>query len=177
MKRLGFAKIGWLSAAVLPLLGGCAVATDLVNPDLLTGLGVDVDTVISPQGRLIVTFNNTTNFPAEMFVSVSTNSTDPSASFSTDSVPVAAGEARSLAYSCPIAVIAPGDVIDQNFGATGTVAVIGAGDAVVEIGQDSAALVSGRDYSCGAVIEIRLVQVATGDEGNIITRVEVIPGR
>lgn len=179
MRRIGLAGIGCvLSIATLPLIGGCVFATDLVNPDLLTGLGVDVDTVIPPQGRIVVAFNNTTDVNAEMRVATSKNSSTPETDFSVEPIPVAAGEVRSVAYSCPVAVVAPGDSIAENFLTGGIAAVVGVGDNVVEIPYTADLLLSGRDFSCGGVIEIRLIETGGGDnEAGFAIRVQVIPGR
>src|SRR5262245_28745551 len=110
-----FGRTAMLVAMGILLPGaGCVIATDVINPALLTQLGFDPATVVPPQGRVVVTFQNSSNFPADF---ASSFSRQP---FGADAViqlitaqDVGPGEERNAVLDCPVAVISPAPDIDQ----------------------------------------------------------------
>lgn len=176
-----FGRTAMLVAMGVVLSGaGCILATDLVNPAFLTGLGFDPQTVVPPQGRVVVTFQNASNFPADF---ASSFSRQP---FGADAVielitatGVGPDEERNAVIDCPVAVISPAPDVDQ-FGDTQDGVAIGVATpaGVVAVAYLGAPLQVGADYSCGDVVVIRLLQVgAAGGENDFRIQVEVLPGR
>ena len=155
-------------------LGGCVVATDVLNPALLTGLGFDPQTVVPPQGKVVVAFQNSTSATASFFSAYLKTDFGASSEVSQISaVNVGPGETRSAVLDCPVAVISPAPGID-NFGAIGDGAVIELQtDAdLVELAYTGEPLLNGRDFQCGDVILIR----ATENAGFGV-QVQLLPGR
>lgn len=168
-----FAKGLALSSSLV--LSGCVVATDLINPSFLTGLGFDPQTVVPPQGKVVVAFQNST----------SGNASFASAYLKTDfgvnaevnlitAVDVGPGETRNAVLDCPVVVISPAPDID-NLGATqdGVLIAVQTAAETVAIAYTGEPLLNGRDFQCGDVILIRAVQngAAYG------VQVQLLPGR
>lgn len=169
----------WLAMAVsLTMVHGCIVATDLVNPVLLTSLGFDPATVIPPEGRLLVAFTNSTSSAALFFAQASDDPTDPLSnlrSLDTETgSPLAAGETRTLVLDCPVGVVTPGTEAAADF-ATGTTAVTVLEATPVEIAYVGAPLILDREFECGDVIQMEVTQLGTG--GAFTLSIRVIPGR
>lgn len=168
-----------LLVACLPLLvplAGCFVVTDLVNPGVLSAIGLDPAVIIPSQGRLVIVFNNATQYAVtNMYALVADDVSavvDGAITLGTDGVSevsadeFAANETRMLILECPVAIVSPG----------GAALVI---DGAVTLPTYAGSLmVSGRDYRCGDVIEIRVTQVAdVGTEGAFAIQVRVLAGR
>jgi hypothetical protein len=157
--------------AALPLfaaLPGCFVATDVLNPDFVAGIGFDPATIIPAQGRLIIAFRNATQFTVTgAFATVAKDATATVDELVTVSATdIAANETRTMVVDCPLAVVAPG-------GAT----VAEAGTAVA-VAYGGSALLSGSDFFCGDVIEIAVVQLGGDEEAALFDiQVRVLPGR
>src|SRR5262245_726215 len=64
------AKRFWYLGATVALapLFGCVIAADLVNPGFFGSFGLDPGTVTPPAGRVIVAYNNQTQFVARFHV-------------------------------------------------------------------------------------------------------------
>lgn len=155
-------------------MSGCMVLSDVINPNLLTGLGLDPNIIRGAQGSVLVSFNNTSEFPASFFVSVSDSPADPTSNaFGVQATAVQAGEIRTHVIDCPVGVITPG-APSANF-ATGTVAVrVFTGAATVDVMYDGAPLQAGDEFRCGDLIELRLIQSGDGaaaDDYRILIRV------
>jgi hypothetical protein len=167
-------------ATCLPLLlplAGCFFVTDLINPGVLSAVGFDPATIIPPAGRTLVSFVNGTQFEAD-FVAIATS--DPvvtAGTYTRGSAAVPSNETKVIPFDCPVAVIWPGD-INEDFTLSPAAVTVVTDGGDVELQYTGSALESGRDFVCGDVIEVRLVQVGEGaaaDDFEI--RVRVLPGR
>ncbi|MBI5863740.1 MAG: hypothetical protein HZB38_04385 [Planctomycetes bacterium] len=156
-----------VAAALAIATDGCVIATDLVNPSLLTGLGFDPQTVIPPQGRLVVAFQNQTAFPVFFGAAFSRREAIDVNKFEVlQADDVGPDETRSMVLDCPIAVFVP------------AVAAVVANQAAVVVTYTGSELDVNRDYVCGDVIVVRVVQVGPGTaEGDFQFQVELLPGR
>jgi hypothetical protein len=160
--------------------GGCMIASDVINPAFLTGLGFDPQTVVPPQGRVVVTFQNATDFNASF---ASAFSRFP---YGDDAViefmiaeNVGPDEERNSVLDCPVAVISPAPDIDQ-FGevGVGVAAIVATAEGVVEVAYNGSPLLNNSDFVCGDVVVIRLLQTgAAGGENDFRFQVERLPGR
>ncbi len=154
----------------LPLLmlpAGCVFVADLLNPGIVSAVGIDPATIIPPQGRVVIAFQNSTQYPADFFAVVSDDILDENADFfvvtGTD---VAANDTRTMAVDCPV-----GDVLPAS-------AFIVVGDTVVEVPYAGVPLRSGAEFVCGDVIEMRVVQTAVGADAAAFTiEVQILAGR
>jgi hypothetical protein len=160
--------------------GSCVIATDVVNPAFLTGLGFDPQTVVPPQGRVVVTFQNSSNFTASFASSFSRQPFGADAEIELiQAENVGPDEERNSVIDCPVAVVSPAPDIDQ-FGEIQDGVAIGVftDDGGVGVAYTGAPLQVGRDYVCGDVIVIRLLQTGqAGGENDFRIQVEVLPGR
>ncbi len=152
---------------VLPLLG-CALFTDMLNPDFLSSLGVDPATIVASQGRLVIAFDNATQFTlSECFVSVGDASDAATEDFVTISArDIPANETRSRVLDCPVQVVLPGSATVQQDGTETTVEYTGA------------SMLLSYDFLCGDVIEMRVVQ--SGEDAasaDFAITVRVLAGR
>ena len=158
---------------------GCAIATDLINPAALSALGLDPATIIPPEGRALVTFNNMSSLSAIFVIAVSDNPGDPTSNAQTIfSEILQPNQAQTASLDCPVGVLTPGTPA-ADF-STGTTAVfVAAGDDGVEVTYNGAPLIFGTDFVCGDLVEMRLVQTGNdatmADSFQILMR--VIPGR
>lgn len=154
-------------ALLVPLVG-CVFAADLVNPGLLSAFGFDPESIIPSQGAVVIAFNNATQYPVDnMFASVgdslSTAVEDLELVSATD---MAASETRAMAFDCPVEVVAPGGA---------SVVVDG---TVEDVTYGGSQMVAGEDFSCGDVIEMRLVQLGdAGTDAAFAFQVQVLAGR
>lgn len=145
---------------------GCAIATDLVNPDLIQGLGLDQNIINPPLGTVIVVFENSTSNLAAMCVA-EVPSNDVS-TLQTACHDVPAGETRNYVFDCPVQLVMPG--IGEVTGTDTTATVDGTGAAYVLTATDllqvdyaGSSLRSGVEFNCGDVIQITLIPVASTD--------------
>jgi hypothetical protein len=175
------ALVGGL-AVLLPLLG-CALATDMLNPDFVSALGFDPATVIRPGGAVVIAFENstiaTTDFGASVASSLALLETDPQYVYARD---VGPNETRTMVVGCPVGVIAPSAPIGDS-----VATAVGAGSQTADQATQAVAfnltymgspLLAGRDFVCGDVIEIRVIQ--TGEDATSATfaiTVRVLAGR
>lgn len=164
----------FLLLAGLPVMGGCAIPLDLLNTGLASNLGFDAFSISPPEGRVIIAFNNNTNVVANFFVAYSDSASDPEQNvktvFAQDLGP---DEIRNRVVDCQVGIISPGTPGDGA-----AAAVIDDGQQGVEIAYAGQALVPGRDFNCGDVIEITLNQIGTGTaEANFLLQIRVFPGR
>lgn len=152
--------------ALLVPLTGCPLAADLVNPAFLSAFGFDPDTIILPEGRVLVTFNNQTQFPATFAAAAIPDMLEVAGAITLTATNVDGNTTRTLVVDCPVDVIAPG-----------VVGVLADG-ALVELLYEGSPLVSGSDFQCGDVIEMRVVQAGGGaDATTFVIQVEVLAGR
>jgi hypothetical protein len=84
---------------------------------------------------------------------------------------VPAGENRNEAIECPVEIVGTGQI--QGDGLSDVAAVVNGEDVTYANG----ALLSGTAYECGDVIEVRLVQVGTGDQAAFSVIVQILPGQ
>jgi len=160
-------RTAWAAAICLAAtpLGGCILAADLLNPDALAAIGLDPGTVITPPGRVLVAFTNTTVVDAQFNLAL-LNATQTDGL--QDAVIVAAGETGNAVYECPASVLIPGVIaaaqaqegqltVDRN-----AAVEVGLAMGVAGVAYAGSDLLSGRDFSCGDVIEIRLLQEGAG---------------
>ena len=171
-------SLGVLLAGMLGLGSGCAVVSDIFNPDFAGALGLNADAVT---GTVIVVFENETSSAAEFvgFGIQSANGTE-GVDFG---LPVGAGESGNVVLDCPLYSVdlgTPGeDLTSDKVGAT-----VFAAEGNVDVTYGGATLVSPEFFSCGDVIVVTLMQTTTGGDGDDGTdaqaayrfQVEVIPG-
>jgi hypothetical protein len=171
-------------AAVWLSLVGCAMVTDLISPNFLATLGIDPATVIQPQGRVIIAFQNstiaTTDFGATVASSVAALATDPVYVYARD---VAPDETRMMVVECPVAAILPSAPIGGS-----ELTAVGSGTRTsgqttetvdFALAYQGAVLQEGLDFECGDVIEVRVVQTGGGTDTTIAVtlQVQVLAGR
>lgn len=170
-------RLGGLVGVVLALIPttGCVLASDLVNPNLLAGFGLDPTTIRGAQGTVLVTFNNTTDFTADFFVLASDSSSDAASNaYLVPGSDVLAGEIRTLVVDCPIGALTP-----ASFDAAGAVSAVAVrvtvADQVVDVTYDGSPLQSGDEFICGDLIEVRLIDVGTDEDVAFQLLIRVIP--
>lgn len=170
MTRLLRTKL--LAATMLGLTAasGCALALDLVSPTILSGFGFDPDNVGGPPSKVIIAFTNDTDFPGTFVASVTDNVSAPDPTntqlLSRD---VEAGSTSSVVVECPVAAITPAAFGDG----AGAIVLVDDTGAATAIDFAGSALISGLDFVCGDVIEIRAVESG----GALGMFVRVLPGR
>jgi len=157
------------------------LAADLINPDFLRQVGFDPATIVPPSGKVVVVFRNDTDQTATMYAYWSENVDRITGGEMTAIVPP--GEIMSDAVDCPVAMIGPGQV-DEDFSVNSTAAFVGDAGQQTEVTYQGMALISGVDFVCGDLIEIRLIQISgdTGQDDQAAQdqydfRVQVHPGR
>jgi len=180
---VGWVRCSLLTAGLLLLVpaSGCFVATDLLNPEFFSALGFDPATIIPPQGRLVIAFRNATSFPADFYAITWNDPTGAAADFElVFATGVEGGETRTMVVDCPVGAVLPG-AAGQGTAAPAAVvyAVAETAASVISLTYEGSALLSGNDFVCGDVIEIRVAQ--TGEEatdaGAYSLQVQVLPGR
>jgi hypothetical protein len=165
-----------LCIPVLAPLTGCAIATDLVNADLLSGFGLDPATVFPSPGKVIVAFVNDTQFSAEFSVVVTPDPLAQTVEYSMGWETVPAGDRSFAVFDCPAAVVTPGELGD-DFSLSQTAVTVTTDGGDVQVAYAGTPLESGRDFVCGDVIEMQLVQTgAAADAATFLLRVRVVPG-
>jgi len=158
------------TATGLMVLSGCALGLDLISPTVLSAFGFDPDNVGGPPSKVIIAFTNDTDFPGAFFASITDNASAPDATNTQLlSRQVDAGTTVSVVVECPVAAITPA-AFGDGAGAIVLVDDTGAATAIDFAGSE---LVSGVDFVCGDVIEIRAVE-ANGALGMLV---RVLPGR
>lgn len=171
-----------LLAGLLGLAGmsnGCVLATDLINPALLTGLGLDIGTLRPDPGTIILVFVNATGFPVEFHTVVSTDQVDLSKNSKNVTVLVLPDEQnQNEVLDCPVGLVRPGEVTDEfDVETRGAIVYDGEGNEGTDVAYEFASLLAQRDYSCGDVIQITLLPVGGGDNAEYGFQVQVLPGR
>jgi hypothetical protein len=156
-------RVAYAAAALFGLapLCGCQIPADIINPEFLTNLGFDAATIRQSAGRVIVAFNNEARNPAVFFIAVSEDPANPLVNVVGIPAEVAAGETVNRVLDCPVGAVAPGP--PQEDGEGGGDAILVQTGAGLAIPYNGSSIVSGRDFVCGDVIEIRLVQTGDGD--------------
>ncbi|MCG3125707.1 MAG: hypothetical protein CHACPFDD_00533 [Phycisphaerae bacterium] len=169
--------------AGIAMLGsaGCLVGADLINRDLLLQLGFDPNTIQPPSGSVVVVFVNDTNRQAEFQFYQADDATSLAAGVKTIQAAVPPGSTSNEVLRCPTTLVSLGQ-IDAAFAANQVGALVftdtttnAAGTAVNYLGSP---LREGLDYSCGDLIEFRLVRDANAAQGQeaFILQVIVRPG-
>lgn len=176
-RALALAGCGLL---LLPALG-CTFAADLINPDFLRQVGFDPATIVPPAGKVVVAFVNDTTQTATMYAYWS-EYVDRITGWELTAI-VPPGEVMSEAVDCPVAMIGPGQV-NADFSVNSDAASVGDAGQQTAVAYAGTALISGVDFVCGDLIEIRLIQTGgdTGQDGQAGQdqygfRVQVHPGR
>jgi hypothetical protein len=151
-------------------LTGCAIVTDMINPEFLSSLGLNPEYINRGSGRIVLAFRNSTS---NVVLSMgATTADDPYLSLDNvdlagedfnfwDVENLAAGETRTLVVDCPIYLVLP------------AAATVLAGEGAEQVEYTGVFLLNEEDYRCGDVIEIEVIQGTTG----MTQRVRVIPGR
>jgi len=154
-----------IAGVVLVAAGaGCAVLTDVFNPDTFPAFAAP------DPGVVIVALNNDSDFPAVIFAGVSRDSAIATIDYAT--VNVNANETSNRVYNCPLTLVSAG----PPDGGTGAL-VLGPGGEVFEVAYNGGPILS-NDFSCGDVIEIRLIQNGNGAEAeDYALQLIVRPGR
>jgi hypothetical protein len=170
-------KLAIIGLAV-PLLSGCVVLSDVINPNLLVSLGFDPNTILPPTGTVIVVFNNQTQFPVTFYAFQAQEPNDLRVDAANLSLTVDPNATRNDVLDCPVGVISPG-VLDNDFNPDPLAATVFTGQQGVDLNYAGAPLLSGRDYTCGDVIEIRVTAGAAGGDAQqaFAVTVRVLPGR
>ncbi len=171
-------------------IGGCGVIVDVLNPGLLVDLGLDPATIIPQPGTVIVAFHNTTPYTATFFAYESVDTVDLSQSSHNFSTVVGADEVKNEVLECPVGQIAPGslaaDFTPDTLAAAVRVVTADQQTQTVELVDVEYAgdpLVSGIAFTCGDLVELRLVVATTAADNQGGTQqqfrmvVQVIPGR
>ena len=157
--------------------GGCAILADALDPNLAVMLGLDPATISPQRGTIIVAFDNTTRFAAEFFAfeSVEPEPADYVVDSRNFSVQVPAGQVRNEVLSCPVGAISPGS-LDASFAPQTLAVQVTTDTEVTDVEYTGQALQAGTAYSCGDVIEIRLVATGTATAQTYSISVRIIPG-
>jgi hypothetical protein len=151
------------------------MATDLMNPEFLASLGFDPDTIIRPQGRVVIAFQNSSSGVAEFGATLadSLNATEEEFDYVYASG-VQPNETRTLVVECSVKVITPG----APFGGSSLAVIVTSEEAESTLAYGGDALEEGDDFLCGDVIEIRVIETATDAENTgIALQVQVLPGQ
>jgi hypothetical protein len=174
--RIGCIIAGAVAMGALCLCPcGCMVGLDLINPDLLTNMGFDVNTLMPPSGTVVVMFVNHSAGQAIFQAFEVPDLNQPSHGSRNFSVQVPPGKSDNEVLTCPLAMVGLGTlgadfasvdssaaVIVQTTGDTGT-------SGSTTIGYAGTPLYSPRDFQCGDLIQVEL-----GSDGATLT-VQVIP--
>ena len=178
-RRIRLAALGLL-ICVGALTGGCPVISDAFNPDFLTSFGIPSG---STSGTVLIAFTNNSQFSAQFVAQAFDTLSEDSVTTAGGPITatVDAGKNRTFAVDCPVAAIVPGDA---SGGTTSTISVgvlSEAADGTVttlDLVFAGNPLYSGDDFLCGDVIEMRLLQVGTGEAvEDFLLQVRVLPGR
>lgn len=158
-------------------LAGCNVAADLLNPTLLTGLGLDVSALTRNPGDVIVAFVNDSGTGAEFFAFSAQDATDLTKGARNFSAFVEAGDVANEVLDCPVGYISPG-TLGADFSIDTVGAILSATDTTdttaASVDYAAPGVVVESSFECGDVIEIRLGMTAGGA---LQLRMRVIPGR
>lgn len=172
----GYVTVLLIMVAGLLLPSGCAVGADILNPDLFSQFGLDLESVTGDSGVVIVAFNNTTNASVTFYAFAAPNRQDVSGArnFSLQVDPLSVG---NEVLDCPVAVIAPG-TLQADFSTDGVAALIQTEDAETTVNYAGQPLLSGTAFTCGDVVEVRLVSTTAGTGDNVEYSILVrrIPG-
>lgn len=169
-------KLVW-AAFALPFLTGCAVFSDAINPNLITSLGFDPNSILSPRGTVIIVFNNETTAVANFFAYYADGELATATQSSGIATSVDPNSTKNQVLECNgVAIISPGQLGNETAATAVAAEVIGAQNAV-QVNYTGSILRQGIDYTCGDVVEIRLVAAGGTDQQQayaIIVR--VLPG-
>jgi len=155
--------LGWHGVIVgllwLPI-SGCAIATDVINPDFLVGLGIDPATVIRRQGVVLVAFVNQTSWPADFYAFSMANTADPRRGSRNFSTSVAAQKVRNEVVECPVEIISPGALTADYSVNFAVAAIVHEESTDATVAYTGVPLRLGESFQCGDVVEISLVRVS-----------------
>jgi hypothetical protein len=170
MKHVSARLAIWCAVGLLPMLGGCIVAADLINPNTLGLLGFNIDTVRSRPGNIIVVFENNTDQVAIFGAYRQLDPADTATAF-TFVVQADPMDTANEVVTCPAGLVslgAPGAMGETAGAQVGGMAVNYTGDPLQE----------GLDYSCGDLIVFTVNAAAAGDnQQTFVITARVIPGR
>jgi hypothetical protein len=162
-------------------------AGDLVNPDVLSQLGLD--SLLTARGTVLVAFNNTTRFPAYFTAFYSQDAQDLTVKSRNFGTLVEARSVRNEVLQCPVGLVSPG-ILDSDYTINTLAATInstittttGATSVSAEVAYEGVPVQVGTAFFCGDVIEIRLTEQATatggtgGTQALFVVSLRVIPG-
>ena len=166
------------AVAILPALG-CALAASALNPNLLSQLGFDPNTIFPSTGTVIVVFDNQTSSVVVFNVWYADDPVAFTGSSHNISIPVDPTSTDNEVLNCPVGGLAPG-TLGADFKPTTDAAVVQTG--ATPVAYNGATLISGRDFECGDVVIVHLTQQAgqSGQGGTTnpyAITVQVVPGR
>ncbi|MBK9128613.1 MAG: hypothetical protein IPM13_12570 [Phycisphaerales bacterium] len=155
------------------LLGGCEVALDLVNPALLSALGIDTTSITGSPGVVLVAFNNTTSDPAIFYAFSAPNASNVLVGSRSFSTLIDGGDVGNEVVECPVQLLGPGQLDGSGIGTLAVTVVPADGTNTVDVNYTGGLLQEGVAFRCGDVIEIRLSRTAAG----YAVGVRIIPGQ
>ncbi len=161
--RILAAVVGVVAAGAL---SGCGLTADVFNPGVFSSFGIDPNTVIPSQGSIIVLFKNSTANTAVFFAFTSKDPLNLTIESRNFSVEVPPNDNRNEVVDCPVGLVSPG-TLGADFTPDNIAATVGGTDITY-----AWSLISGRDFTCGDVIEVELTDNAT-----FPITVRVIPAR
>lgn len=169
--RRSAVRLSCLTSMLCLSLGGCAIVADALNPLVLTNLGLAESALVPDYGVVLMVFNNTTQSDAVFYGFSAGNADNLALNSRNFSTYVPAGENRNEAIECPVEVVGAGQIAGD--GLSDVVAVVNGND----VNYANGALAKGTGFQCGDVIEVRLLQVGTGDQAAFTVIVQVLPGQ
>ncbi|QOJ13676.1 MAG: hypothetical protein HRU75_03040 [Planctomycetia bacterium] len=174
MRRTLSRWIALAAASTCTLSLGCAFATDIFNPGLLSSVGLDPARFLPAPGSVVVAFTN--NLPVGVtFVSIkASDAADLTIGARVIETAVDANSTISEVLDCPIGLFSPGS-LTNDFQRDPVAAFVTVGDGVEEVQYANAALLSSRDFTCGDLINV-IIGPAANEAGIAIT-IRVVPGR
>jgi hypothetical protein len=166
-KSIRFVALMTCITLAAPIIG-CVFAADLVNPAVLSSLGLNPASFAPTRGVVVLAFVNDSTVPTR-FYAYSLGTAGDLSTASNLVVDVEPSDVRFMALDCPVDAFSPGNVADAAVVAT---AVLQTDTEAFEFAWEGDVLVAGADFQCGDVIELR--QFNDLSAGYLLT---VIPGR
>jgi hypothetical protein len=148
-----------LAVLVCLALVGCTVLGDLVNPSLVTALGLDPLTINPSQGVVVVAFKNSTSLPATFFGFSLVDETNPQRGARNFSSVVAPNATGNEVVNCPVTLVGPG-ALSSTFALSNVGAAVSSATATTNVSYLGEPFRLGESFQCGDVLEISLVAMS-----------------
>jgi hypothetical protein len=140
---------------------GCMIAADLLNPGFLSAMGLNPAALLPSPGVVVVSFTNGSGDPGTFYAFEAASAQDYTAGARNFSVEVDPLATRNEVLECPIGAVSPGS-LNESFAVQSVAAVLTTNQGEVTVDYEGSALVGGRDFFCGDLIDVQLVQVGEG---------------